>query len=116
MVTAMTLVAVDEPDAPDCAEFVVEDIGTGIFASGFGHLGDGRRFSFHIHRSFQVHRAELVVEVYRPRRRGPVPLPGGGIAAARRPLAGVDADNGGSLAAAVRDMIAALGPLGRTAR
>lgn len=106
----MTLVALEDPGALECGEFVVEDIGTGIFASGFGHLGDGRRFSFH------VHRAELVVEVYRPRRTGPVPLPEDVIATARRPLAGVDADNGGSLATAVRGMIAALGPLGRTAR
>lgn len=106
----MSLVAIDEPDAPDCGEFVVEDIGTGMFASGFGHLGDGRRFSFH------VHRAELVVEVYRARRIGPVPLPEDVIASARRPLADVDADNDGSLAAAVRDLIGALGPLARSAR
>jgi hypothetical protein len=116
MVSAMTLVAVDEPGAPDCGEFVVEDIGTGMFASGFGHLGDGRRFSFHVHRSFHAHRAELVVEVYRPRRIGPVPLPEDVIATARRPLADVDAGNDRSLAEAVREMIAALGPLGRTAR
>ena len=110
MVSAMTLVAVDEPGAPDCGEFVVEDIGTGMFASGFGHLGDGRRFSFHVHRS------ELVVEVYRPRRIGPVPLPEDVIATLRRPLADVDAGSRRSLAAAVRGMITALGPSGRTAR
>lgn len=110
MVSGMTLVAIDEQSALDCGEFVVEDIGTGMFASGFGHLGDGRRFSFH------VHRAELVVEIYRPRRLGQVPLPEDVIAAARRPLADVDAGDGASLAAAVRDVITALGPLGRTAR
>jgi len=48
-------------------EFAVEDISTGIFASGYGQVGDGRSFSFHIeHRS-------LVVEIYRPRLADPVP-------------------------------------------
>jgi hypothetical protein len=52
------------------AEFVVEDLITGLFASGFGRLGDGRSFSFH------VHRRELIVEIYRPRRAVPVGLKG----------------------------------------
>lgn len=109
----MTLVATDGSRAADELGgdgFVIEDISTGMFASGFGHLGDGREFSFH------VHRAQLVVEVYRPRRVGPVPLPEDVIAVGRRPMTALDAGDGRSLAAAVRDVIAALGPLGRLGR
>lgn len=109
----MTLAATDMSQVVDVlngGDFVIEDISTGMFASGFGHLGDGRRFSFH------VHRAQLVVEVYRPRRHGPVPLPEDVIATARRPLAYLDAGDHRSLAAAVRDVIGALGPLARAAR
>lgn len=87
------------------AEFVVEDIITGLFASGFGRLGDGRSFSFH------VHRGQLVVEIYRPRRAVPVPLPEDVIAAATRVLAGVDVDDARSLSAAVRDAVAAAAPV-----
>jgi hypothetical protein len=87
------------------AEFVVEDIITGLFASGFGRLGDGRSFSFH------VHRGQLVVEIYRPRRAVPVPLPEDVIAAATRVLAGVDVDDARSLSAAVRDAVAAAAPM-----
>lgn len=108
MTSAVTEAGTDGPGlrciAPDT---VIEDISTGMFASGFGHFGDGRPFSFH------VHRAQLVVEVYRPRAVGPVPLPEDVVAAVRRPLAGVDAGNARSLAAAVRDMISTLGPLAR---
>lgn len=96
----MTLVDADGADRDD---LVVEDISTGMFASGFGRLADGRRFSF------QVHRAQLVVEVYRPRSTGPMPLPEDVIATARRPLADVDADDARSLLAAVRDLIDAAG-------
>ena len=42
-------------------EFAIEDITTGVHASGFGQVGDGRSFSFHIEKQM------LVVEVYRPR-------------------------------------------------
>ncbi len=87
------------------AEFVVEDLITGLFASGFGRLGDGRSFSFH------VHRRELVVEVYRPRRAVPVPLPEDVIATATRALAGVDVDDPRSLSAAVRDAVADAAPV-----
>ncbi len=87
------------------AEFVVEDIITGLFASGFGRLGDGRSFSFH------VHRGQLVVEVYRPRRAMPVPLPEDVVAAATRGLAGVDVDDARSLSAAVRDAVAGAMPV-----
>ncbi len=87
------------------AEFVVEDLITGLFASGFGRLGDGRSFSFH------VHRQQLVVEVYRPRRAVPVPLPEDVVAIATRVLAGVDVDDARSLSAAVRDAVAAAEPV-----
>ena len=86
-------------------EFVVEDLITGMFASGFGRLGDGRSFSFH------VHRGQLVVEVYRPRRAVPVPLPEDVVAAETRELTGVDVDDARSLSAAVRDAVAAAAPV-----
>ena len=97
----MTLAAAPHPTG---SEFVVEDLITGLFASGFGYLGDGRPFSFH------VHRAQLVVEVYRPRLLGPVPLPEDVIATASRGLGDVDVDDPRSLLAAVRDTIAASEP------
>ena len=87
------------------AEFVVEDIITGLFASGFGRLGDGRTFSF------RVHRGQLVVEIYRPRRAVPVPLPEDVIATETRELAGVDVDDARSLSAAVRDAVAVAAPV-----
>lgn len=98
----MTLAAASQLSG---SEFVVEDIITGFFASGFGRLGDGRSFSFH------VHRGQLVVEVYRPRRTVPVPLPEDVVAAATRDLGGVDVDDARSLSAAVRDAIADASPV-----
>lgn len=82
------------------AEFVIEDLITGLFASGFGRLGDGRSFSFH------VHRGQLAVEVYRPRTAGVVPLPEDVIATAERGLGDLDVDDARSLSAAVRDTVA----------
>ena len=61
-------------------EFAVEDITTGVHASGFGQLGDGRSFSFHIERQ------ALVVEIYHPRLRGPVPQAEDIVATASRRL------------------------------
>lgn len=98
----MTLAAAPRPHG---TEFVVEDIITGSFASGFGRLGDGRSFSFH------VHHGQLIVEVYRPRRAVPVPLPEDVIATATRSLAGVDVDDARSLSAAVRDAVADAAPV-----
>ena len=86
------------PHSPG-AEFVVEDLTTGLFASGFGRLGDGRSFSFH------VHRGQLVVEVYRPRLAGPVPSPEDLIAGTTRGLGDLDVHDARSLCAAVRDAI-----------
>lgn len=87
------------------AEFVIEDLTTGLFASGFGRLGDGRRFSFH------VHRAQLVVEIYRPRLAGLVPLPEDVVATAARSLGDLDVDDARSLTAAVRDTLATAEPV-----
>lgn len=88
-------------------EFAVEDISTGIFASGYGQVGDGRSFSFHIeHRS-------LVVEVYRPRLSGPVPLAEDVVATAERSLVDIDLTDERSLTAAVRDSVAAAVPVSR---
>lgn len=87
------------PHSPG-ADFVIEDLTTGLFASGFGRVGDGRCFSFH------VHRGQLVVEVYRPRLAGPVPSPEDVIARAIRNVGDLDVDDARSLSAAVRDAVA----------
>lgn len=90
-------------------EFAVEDISTGIFASGYGQVGDGRSFSFHIeHRS-------LVVEIYRPRVAGPVPQAEDVVAMAVRGLVDIDLTltDERSLAAAVRDSVASAAPVSR---
>ena len=88
-------------------EFAVEDISTGIFASGYGQVGDGRSFSFHIeHRS-------LVVEVYRPRLSGPVPQAEDVVAKAVRSLVDLDLTDERSLTAAVRDAVARAVPVAR---
>jgi hypothetical protein len=89
------------------AEFAVEDISTGIFASGYGQVGDGRSFSFHTeHRS-------LVVEVYRPRLSGPVPQEEDVVAKAARSLVDIDLTDERSLTAAVRDAVARAVPVAR---
>ncbi len=80
--------------------FVVEDISTGVFASGYGQVGDGRTFSFH------VENRSLVVEVYRPRLAGPVPQDEDIVAKSSRSLVDVDLTDQRSLAAAVRDLVA----------
>jgi hypothetical protein len=88
-------------------EFAVEDISTGIFASGYGQVGDGRSFSFHIeHRS-------LVVEIYRPRLAGPVPQAEDVVARAVRSLVDIDLTDERSLTAAVRDSVARAVPVSR---
>jgi hypothetical protein len=91
-------------------EFAIEDITTGVHASGFGQVGDGRSFSFHIEK--QV----LVVEVYRPRLTGPVPQAEDVVAVASRKLTDIDLTDERSVAAAVRDAVAAAQPVTRTAR
>ena len=82
------------------ADFVIEDLTTGVYASGFGQVDDGRCFSF------RVHRGQLVVEVYRPRLAGPVPMPEDVMAGFTRSLGGLDVDDARSLSAAVRDAVA----------
>jgi len=103
----MTLAATPESDG---REFAIEDMSTGVFASGFGQLGDGRSFSFHIHRG------QLIVEVYHPRLAGPVPHAEDVVATASRSLADFDVDDERSLAAAVRDAVAAARQVPRPAR
>jgi hypothetical protein len=88
-------------------EFAIEDMTAGIFASGYGQVGDGRSFSFHIeHRS-------LVVEIYRPRLAGPVPQVEDVVARAARSVLDIDLTDERSLAAAVRDSVAHAAPLSR---
>ncbi|MGO4444867.1 hypothetical protein AB4Z42_16050 [Mycobacterium sp. 2YAF39] len=91
-------------------EFALEDISTGVHASGFGQVGDGRSFSFHVER--QV----LLVEVYRPRLSGPVPQQEDIVAVTNRKLIDIDLSDERSLAAAVRDAVAAAQPVTRAGR
>lgn len=92
-------------------EFAIEDISTGVHASGFGMLAGGRSFSFHVE-----DRQSLVVEVYRPRLSGPVPLEEDVVATAVRSVIDIDLTDERSLSAAVRDAVAAAGPVERGAR
>jgi hypothetical protein len=103
----MTLAA--DPNLGD-QEFAIEDISTGLHASGFGQLGDGRSFSFHVERQM------LVVEVYRPRLNRPVPLEEDVVAVATRKLTDIDLTDERSVSAAVRDAVAAAQPVPRPSR
>lgn len=98
-------VAADRPLAGH--EFAFEDMSTGVFASGFGQVGDGRSFSFHIER------AVLVVEVYRSHLAGPVPQAEDVVATSSRDLVDIDVTDERSLAAAVRDAVAVAEPVSR---
>lgn len=91
-------------------QFAIEDITTGVHASGFGQVGDGRSFSFHIEKHV------LVVEIYRPRLSGPVPQAEDVVAVASRGLTDIDLTDERSVSAAVRDAVAAAHPVARTAR
>jgi hypothetical protein len=91
-------------------EFAIEDIWTGIHASGFGQVGDGRSFSFHTEKQM------LVVEVYRPRVNGPVPQAEDVVAMATRKLTDIDLTDERSLSATVRDAVADAQPVPRTGR
>jgi hypothetical protein len=91
-------------------EFAIEDITTGLHASGFGQVGDGRTFAFHIEKQ------TLVVEIYRPRISGPVPQAEDVVAVASRKLTHVDVTDERSVSAAVRDAVADAQPVTRTAR
>lgn len=103
----MTLAADRELGA---GEFAIEDMTTGVHASGFGQVGDGRSFSFH------VERQALVAEIYRPRLAGPVPLEEDVVAVSSRKLNDIDLTDPRSLGAAVRDLVAAAQPVARTSR
>lgn len=91
-------------------DFAIEDISTGLHASGFGQVGDGRSFSFHIE-----DRRTLLVEIYRPRITGLVPHEEDIVATASRSLEHVDAYDERSLAAVVRDAVADAQPVTRNA-
>lgn len=97
------------PDSADTG-FAIEVIATGLHASGFGQLGGGRSFSFH------VEHQQLVVEIYRPRLAGPVPQAEDVVATATRSAGDIDVYDERSLTAAVRDAIADAQPVPRTAR
>jgi hypothetical protein len=103
----MTLTADSDVAGED---FEVEDISTGMHASGFGRVGDGRTFSFH------VEKQKLVVELYRPRWSGPVPQDEDVVAVATHGLAYVDVTDERSLVAVVRDAVADAQPVPRSSR
>lgn len=90
--------------------FAIEDISTGLHASGFGQLAEGRSFSFH------VEHQTLIVEIYRPRLAGPVPQAEDVVATTARKTVDIDLFDERSLAAAVRDAVAEAQPVPRTAR
>ncbi|MCU1697007.1 MAG: hypothetical protein JWR34_3070 [Mycobacterium sp.] len=90
--------------------FTIEDISTGMYASGFGRVGDGRPFSFRIERQL------LMVEIYRSRLAGPVPQADEVVAVASHSVANVDVSDERSLAAAVRDAVADAQQVPRPAR
>jgi hypothetical protein len=92
------------------SEFSIEVVSTGVYASGFGRVGDGRSFSF------RVDRQVLTVELYRPRLAGPVPQAEDVVAAGSRRVAHVDVADERSLTAAVRDAVADARPVPRSAR
>jgi hypothetical protein len=94
----------------DNQQFAIEDITTGLHASGFGQVGDGRPFSFHVEKQM------LVVEIYRPRIAGPVPQAEDVVATASRKLTDIDLTDERSVGAAVRDTVADAQPVARTAR
>ncbi|OFJ55478.1 hypothetical protein [Mycolicibacterium grossiae] len=94
----------------DHDQFVIEDISTGLHASGFGSVGDGRSFSFH------VERQTLLVEVYRLRLRALVPQAEDVVATATRDLSHVDLTDERSLGAAVRDAVSDAQPVPRSHR
>ena len=91
-------------------QFAIEDITTGVHASGFGQVGDGRSFAFHLEKQL------LVVEVYRPRLSGPVPQAEDVVAVATRRLTDIDLTDQRSLSAAVRDAVTASQPVTRPPR
>jgi hypothetical protein len=103
----MTLTA-DSEVAGDA--FTIEDISTGMYASGFGRVGDGRSFSF------RTERQVLTVEIYRPRLAGPVPQDEDVVAVASQSVANIDVCDERSLAAAVRDTVADARQVPRSAR
>lgn len=105
----MTLAA--DSDVTD-GVFAVEDITTGVHASGFGQVGDGRSFSFHV----EIERNELVVEIYRPRLSDPVPQSEDVVAVAIRKLTEIDLTDERSLVAAVRDAVSDAQPVPRNGR
>jgi hypothetical protein len=102
------ILAADKDVAGD--GFTIEDISTGMHASGFGNVGDGRTFSF------RVERQVLAVEIYRPRLAVPVPHAEDVVAVASHSVADVDVNDERSLAAAVRDAVADAQPVPRSGR
>jgi hypothetical protein len=103
----MTLAPERDAVTDGSGDFSFEDITPGIHASGFGEVGDGRSFSFHVERQM------LVVEVYRPRLSGPVPQAEDVVATASRGLVDIDVTDERSIAAAVRDAVSTAQPVSR---
>jgi hypothetical protein len=88
-------------------QFCVEDVTTGVYPNGFGHMGDGRSFAFF------TERQQLVVEIYRPRLADPVPHDEDVVAIATRRITDIDVTDERSIIAAVRDAAANAQPVTR---
>jgi hypothetical protein len=98
---------VQEP--PVDQAFSIEHVCMGAHVSGFGQLADGRSFAFYRERRM------LVVEVYRPQLCGPVPHAEDLVAVGTHALTDIDLCDERSIAATVRDAVAAARPVTRTA-
>jgi hypothetical protein len=101
-------VAADRETAGE--SFSIELISTGVYASGFGEVGDGRSFAFH------TTRHQLIVEIYRPRLAAQMPQAEDIVAVASRSLTDIDLTDERSVGAAVRDAVASAHAVPRAPR
>lgn len=85
--------------------FALEDLSVGPHAHGFGTNADGQAFAF------RVRRSTLFVEVYRADLESTVPDKSDVVATAESSMTTVDLTDERSIAAAVRDAVAAAEPV-----
>lgn len=84
---------------PAASGFAVEDLTCGAQAHGFGRTDDGRGFAF------QIKRAVLRLEIYRPDLRNAIPDPEDVASVAELSVKDVDLDDERSLTALIRDAV-----------
>ncbi|AQA26269.1 hypothetical protein BTZ20_2870 [Rhodococcus sp. MTM3W5.2] len=92
-------------DSGKTTGFALEDLSVGPYAHGFGTNADGQAFAF------RVRRSTLFVEVYRADLESTVPDKSDVVATAERSMITVDLTDERSIAAAVRDAVAAAEPV-----